>query len=280
MPVKKGPVIYIAGEGQSGLMRRRSAWEIARGVSSKGAPLYLNQGVVSLIDEESMLDVVHALERLICELGSPPALVVLDTWSRVLGGDDTLDAREGVEALDKLRSQYDNFATLVIHHEGYTKGRSRGWSGLKAALDVELHTELVKDDVVRVKCTKSKDSEKMKPMAFRLTPVNIVDDDGKPATSAVLNLIDCPPDPEPAKSKKSTTKETGGKQAKGGNQILALGILKQLAVSGPVTVEAWREACIAGGLNKDRFNEVKRSFVKSGRIEINNNVITVCERTS
>jgi hypothetical protein len=55
LPVKKGPVIFLAGEGQPGLARRFKAWSIARGVSLDGAPLYINRGPVSLIDDGSMV---------------------------------------------------------------------------------------------------------------------------------------------------------------------------------------------------------------------------------
>jgi RecA-family ATPase len=37
LAVKKGPVIYLAGEGQAGLARRFHAWDIARGFSLSGA---------------------------------------------------------------------------------------------------------------------------------------------------------------------------------------------------------------------------------------------------
>ena len=193
LPVKKGPVIFLAGEGQSGLARRFKAWNIARGFSLSGAPLYINRGPVSLIDDTSMVNVVHALERLILEIGRAPALVILDTWSRVLGGDDSspADAAAGVAALDALRSRFGNFAALVVHHEGHTKGRGRGWSGLRAAVDIELRAERGNDGIVRLECTKAKDTEPIDPLAFRFSTVELGfnDDEGNEVTSAVLTPI-------------------------------------------------------------------------------------------
>jgi RecA-family ATPase len=135
-----GPVVYLAGEGRAGLVRRFRAWSIARGVPLEDAPLFLNSGAVSLIDDASMVSVVKALKSLIKELDRTPALAILDTWSRTLGGDDSApsDAAAGVAALDALRGRFDNFAALVVHHEGHTKGRGRGWSGLRAAVDTEF----------------------------------------------------------------------------------------------------------------------------------------------
>jgi hypothetical protein len=52
LKVNKGPVIFIAGEGQSGLARRFKAWSVTRHVSLNEAPLYINRGAVSLIDAD------------------------------------------------------------------------------------------------------------------------------------------------------------------------------------------------------------------------------------
>jgi hypothetical protein len=243
LPVNKGPVVYICGEGQAGLSRRFRAWSIARGVSLEGALLYTNQRPLSLIDKNSMLDVVQALERLILEIGRPPALAVLDTWSRLLGGDDSApsDAAAGVAALDDLRSRFGNFAVLVVHHTGHQKDRGRGWSGLRAAVDVELRTELGNDKVLRLECTKSKDTEPIQPMAFRFATVDLGfnDREGNEVTSAVLNPIDWTPAPKADKE-----------PATGRNQAMALEILKRLASAGPVTVEAWKEACQAKRIDR------------------------------
>ena len=96
VPVKRGPVVYLAGEGHSGLARRFKAWGIMRGVSLEGAPLYLSEGAVALIEPAAMGPVCNALEGLIKDIGNP-SLVILDTWSRILGGDDSApsDAAHG-----------------------------------------------------------------------------------------------------------------------------------------------------------------------------------------
>jgi hypothetical protein len=264
LPVKKGPVIFLAGEGQSGLARRFKAWSIARHVSLNGAPLYINRGSVSLIDSDSMIPVIQALERLLLEIGRPPALVILDTWSRVLGGDDSApsDAAAGVAALDELRARFGNFAALVVHHEGHTKGRGRGWSGLRAAVDVELRAERGSDRVVRLECTKAKDIEPIEPMAFHFSPVELGfnDDEGNPVASAVLTPAAWTPAPDMAK-----------KPPIGKNQAMALDVLKRLekeAGKTPVQLERWREACIAAGLERNQFWYAKTGMEKSGYIQI------------
>jgi hypothetical protein len=213
--------------------------------------------------------VVKALKTLVKELDRPPALAILDTWSRTLGGDDSApsDAAAGVAALDALRARFENFAALVVHHEGHTKGRGRGWSGLRAAVDAEFRAERGKDDLLRLECTKSKDTRPVDPMAFQFvsTELGITDEEGNPFTSAVLNTVDWTPDTETA------TKKPVGK-----NQTLALDILKRLEAEarenrgddGWVSLTLWRDECKAAGIDKYRMRDVKKSLEENGLIEI------------
>jgi RecA-family ATPase len=139
-----GPVYYMAAEGRGGLIRRFNAWAIARGIPLKGAPLFLNETPLILIDEQSCRNTIAALKKKMDELKERPRLIALDTWSRNLGGDDSSpqDAAMGVSALDQIRSHFENVACLVIHHSGQNlKERSRGWSGLRAAVDFEFKME-------------------------------------------------------------------------------------------------------------------------------------------
>ena len=270
--VKQGPVIYLAGEGHSGLARRFRAWGIVRSISLENAPLYLSAGAIALIEPASMGPVCNALERLIREIGNP-SLVILDTWSRVLGGDDSSpsDAAAGVAALDGLRARFGNFAAMVVHHEGHTKGRGRGWSGLRAAVDMEFRIERGADRILRLECTKAKDIGIMEPMAFEFMGVELPlrNESGEPVTSAVLDRKEWTPAPK-----------TGSEPALGKNQSLALDILKRLSTTGSVTAEAWREACLSEGMIRQRFNEARNSLSDSGKIEINNLFVTVHERTN
>jgi hypothetical protein len=268
LPVKHpGPVIYIAGEGTSGLKRRFDAWSIARRVSLKDAPLYLNHGAVSLIDHSLMLPVVNALEGLVTTIKQPPALVILDTWSRVLGGDDSApsDAAAGVAALDSLRDRFGNFAAMVIHHCGNgDKNRSRGWSGLRASVDTELIANRGADRILRLSCTKAKDTDPIEPMAFEFHTVElgIVDDDGVPVNSAVLDRIGW------------TSPEITENKPRGKNQTLALDVLKRIASetkgsegNNGVSLEKWKETCKEVGLDRSQFWYAQKGLEKNGIIQ-------------
>jgi hypothetical protein len=262
-------------ERVDGMEVRASSW-LVQGLleTDSFSCLFGDPGAVSLIDDVSMVSVVKALKVLIKELGRPPALAILDTWSRTLGGDDSApsDAAAGVAALDALRGWFDNFAVLVVHHEGHTKGRGRGWSGLRAAVDMEFRAERGKDDLLRLECTKSKDTKPVDPMAFQFVGValGITDEEGYPFTSAVLNRVDWIPVPE----------ATGNKPA-GKNQSLALDVLKRLEAEvrenrgdeGRVSLDWWREECKTEGIVRQCFYDVRVSLEKAGKIKVQDSFV-------
>ena len=49
--VSPGGVLFCAGEGQSGLIRRRCAWETHHSLSLKTHPLYLSSGAIDLAEK-------------------------------------------------------------------------------------------------------------------------------------------------------------------------------------------------------------------------------------
>jgi hypothetical protein len=194
LPVKNpGPVIYFCGEGQSGIERRFRAWETERGVDLAAAPFPIirNETPVMLIQPETTSPLFLAMKDMIKQLGRPPALVIVDTWSRNLGGDDSdpRDAAQGVAVLDRMRMEYGHFGIAVIHHTGNgDKNRARGWSGLRGACDSEFQVTRCKDGTLTLKNTKQKDAAPLAPLAFQFhtVPLGICDDDGNAETSAVL----------------------------------------------------------------------------------------------
>jgi hypothetical protein len=167
-PVKRrGAVLYVAGEGISGLSRRFYAWEIARNISLKDAPIFRYTGAANLIDRPEELS--QAVKAHIEEHGEP-RLVILDTWSRTIGGDDSnpQDAAAALAALDRIRVQYPKLTILIVHHSGHTaKDRARGWSGLFAAMDSVYRLEKFDTQIV-ITNTKQKEDAPVQPMAFEL----------------------------------------------------------------------------------------------------------------
>jgi hypothetical protein len=266
---RPGPVIYLAGEGKAGIARRFRAWSIRRNQDITDAPLFVNHGAVSLIDDGLMVPVANALSKLIDTLKEPPALVVLDTFSRCLGGDDSspADSAAGVAVIDRLRSQFGNFACMVIHHTGYDKTHARGWSGLRAAVDTEFRVTRGEDDIVRLECTKNKEGLPFDPMAFEFAGVELdaFNEDKTPITSAVLNQTEYTP-------------FAGKEKPLGKNQAIALNALKELAAGKDgerVTVEEWHKKCVEAGFNKYQYRDAKTGLENSGKIIIDGYFISL-----
>jgi hypothetical protein len=198
LPVRhKGAVYYVAAEGQMGIIRRFRAWS-QENMPILDAPLYRYEGMVNLSAAADGL--IKALEEAIQAETEPPALAVIDTWSRALGDDDsdTAAAAEGLAKLDAIRAQFPDMAVLVIHHTGHSnKDRARGASLLHAAVDSEYRLEVDKDRNIILTNTKSKESEPLPPMAFKARGVKLLADGGgyilnedrEVEASAVLEIV-------------------------------------------------------------------------------------------
>jgi hypothetical protein len=202
MPVKKGAVYYIAAEGAAGLIRRFRAWG-QENTPINDAPLYRYAGAVNLLEAA---DVLHdCLDDAVKNEPVLPVLAVVDTWSQALGGGDDSDTEssaKGLAELRKIKTAFPGLTVLLIHHTGHTnKDRARGWSGLFAAMDSVYRLELDKDKTIILTNTKSKESELLPPIAFRARAVKllangggyILNEDGEPESSAVLDLAEYEP---------------------------------------------------------------------------------------
>lgn len=187
--VRQGPALYIAGEGFGGLARRRAAWEKARGVSLADAPVYFSTSAAALCENELFAQVIEAARDVAKEAG-PPVLIVVDTWSRNLSGDEnsTNDAGMGVHALDVLRREYQA-TVIVVHHAGWgDQSRTRGSNALESAADFSYRFEKSAEGITTVHNTKMKDGPQPPPWAFKLedVPLGILDDEGEELSSAVI----------------------------------------------------------------------------------------------
>jgi KaiC/GvpD/RAD55 family RecA-like ATPase len=186
--VLTGPVVYLAGEGHNGLMRRIEAWAKEQKVDVSQCPLFLSQSAAQFLNDILVREVAAAVEAVKDAFGAP-RLIIVDTVARSFGGGDensTPDMTKFVAALDQFRERY-GCTILLVHHTGHTdKKRARGNMALKGALDAEYRVEK-RGDGVAIECTKMKDAPEPPPLHFALTSVVLgTGQDGKPITSAAL----------------------------------------------------------------------------------------------
>lgn len=283
---KPGPVVYVAGEGWQGLVRRLRAWEFIRGRTVKDAPVFFSNSPANLCDAEFFLYVRDAVSA-IAEQGTPPALIIIDTWSRNLAGDEnsSLDSARAVQALDELRAPYGS-AVLVVHHSGWDKTRTRGSTVLMAAADYAFSISKEKGSAVSVfECQKMKDGRTPEPICFDLldAPLGIFDEDGNEITSAAVRFR---PDLEPPE--KGAGRSTAPKM--GNNQRAALVCLQNLwtkqatfnRVAGidaepKISIADWKNAMSDVGLERRRRADVIRSLEKSGYVILDTETVILTD---
>lgn len=185
--VTKGRVAYLVAEGVSGFRQRIKAYRAEHGVDASDIDMTIIAGVVpNLTDGDSVKRLTRDMQKF-----GPYDLIVFDTFAQVTSGANENSGEEMSTALKHCReiAQACGAMSLLVHHSGKddTKG-ARGWSGLKAAADVELEVKRDKDGVKRsVTITKMKDGEDNISQGFELrTVVMGKDEDGDDITSCVV----------------------------------------------------------------------------------------------
>jgi hypothetical protein len=263
---KPGPVVYIAGEGRGGIIKRFTAWSIVNEVPMEDLNVFISSGPRDMIDDKSVGELIVTIKNLLIDhqIDYPPGLIFLDTFARNFGpGDEnkTSDVNKYISALDRVKAHF-GCSTLSIHHVGLVnKERARGSISNRQALDVEYYFEKDDENVLRVVCTKTKDDAIPEPMAFtsHLVDLGILDKHDKKVTSLVLNNIDW------------TEKPQKGKEDKGRNQGIMLEILNKHDKG--ISVEEWKSLSKMQGVsmssfyrNKDKWFNDKLIRVYSGMV--------------
>lgn len=184
MTVRKGKVVYIAAEGAGGFRNRLKAIGQQRGLDLAQIPIGVIADAPNLMEKADALDVAKAIR----DAGGAD-LVILDTFAQVMPGANENSGEDVGRALAHCKGIHRATGALVmlVHHSGKDASRgARGWSGLRAAADVEL--EVIRNDNARsLSVTKLKDGEDGAEFAFRLENVVLgLDDDGEEITSCIV----------------------------------------------------------------------------------------------
>lgn len=275
--VKRGPVLYINGEGHNGVNRRLTAWSIANGVDLRQHPLFLSSTTTALTDEFARVEFEAVVAEFIHAHGKP-SLIVIDTLARNFGpGDEnsTQDMQRAVDTVDAIRVLTGAWI-IAIHHSGHgDKSRARGSIVLRGAADTEYRMgRLNSGGDTLLESTKMKDGAKPPPMTFRFADVElgVQDEHGNEVTSAVL--IQTSYDPSEVTSTPPSAKGRGKNQGK------ALALLEDMLDSrrtniersgrdpdlARVTMIEWRAACREAEMNRHRVHEVTRALVDAGKV--------------
>jgi RecA-family ATPase len=156
---KQTNVLYVYGEGASGMKRRANAWVHEHGVYPEDEMLWVGR-MVNVFEEPQIL----AIKQLADEHSA--GLVVIDTLARAMAGHSENDATEMgklVQASEWMRDEL-GATVLFIHHANTSADKKmRGSSALKGALDVEIQLDVVDPDYPQslrtLRCRKQKDGK-------------------------------------------------------------------------------------------------------------------------
>lgn len=125
---RTGPVIYISSEGVSDMKYRIQAWASRNGLDAKKLPFRMIRQTINFMSEADITKLLRTVRRVSEKLGQNPALVVVDTVSRVLpGADENLqkDMTLFIRGCDIVRTTF-NTAVMGVHHTSRNGGAMRG----------------------------------------------------------------------------------------------------------------------------------------------------------
>lgn len=186
--VKQTKVAYVVAEGAAGFAGRLDAYCEHHGVDLADIPLVVLGAAPNFLEKQDIKDVLAGLDA-----HPGVGIVFIDTFAQVTPGANENSGEDMGRALahtKMLASRQDAMVVLVAHAGKDTTRGLRGWSGIKAALDVEIMVERDSTDKRKAVVTKMKDGEgENTEFIFELDKVVLgQDSDGDDVTSCVLKM--------------------------------------------------------------------------------------------
>ena len=291
-PVKRAPVVYLCGEGHSGLQRRMHAWRDWHQIDWRGAPFALTKRAVPLINRQAIDALRRDVDAVLERLGGAPGLFVVDTLARNFGGggdeNSTKDMTAFIDHVGAYLIEAYRAAVMLMHHTGHAdKQRIRGSSALKGAVDAEYHVQQGESRIIELSGLKMKDAPIPATRYFAMRVVELGQErPGKPMTSIV-------PVPTGAPGE-ATLKPPSRERAPVQGQLLDL-LLElyarnkaNLAAGGfdpsgaRVPLDDWRSEAITRRLvtTRQNFYRLKTALLEQGAVFVENGIARVAEGAS
>lgn len=200
--VKQRNVVYIAAEGSGGMRNRLKAMAQQSGIVLDQLPIGILADAPNFMEVSQVKDVIRAVKTY-----GDVGLVVVDTFAQVMAGANENAGEDVGKALKHCREIHKRTGAMVIlvHHAGKDSSKgARGWSGLRAASDVEIEVNRADDDRSAT-VTKLKDGQDGATFGFKLNTVQVdIDEDGDAVTSCVVEYVEGGKKVAAVKEKKSS----------------------------------------------------------------------------
>ena len=189
--VRKGSVMYAALEGTRGFRNRFHAHCNHYDVDKAALPFAsLNNSLNFYEDNQNISAFIDMMKLYQDDVGYDPALIVIDTLSRAMGGGDENSGQDMgllVKYADLIKKETSAHISFV-HHSGKNKALgARGHSSLRAAVDTEIEISREEDATQSlIKFVKQREIEMVDNMAFGLHKVSLGVDGLNEITSCVV----------------------------------------------------------------------------------------------
>ena len=212
--VNKRRVAYVVAEGAGGFRNRLKAYAHQHQIDLRDFDIMVLDGAPNMLEKA---DAVELSKAIIAAGGAD--IVVLDTFAQVMAGANENSGEDVGKALAHCKgiNRATKALVVLIHHSGKDASKgARGWSGLRAAADVEIEISRV-DETRAATVTKLKDGHDGAEFGFRLNTVVVgLDEDDEEVSSCILEHN------ESGRPKRV-------KEPKGNNERLALRVLDELS---------------------------------------------------
>jgi AAA domain len=187
LDTEQGVVVYIAAESPKSVERRVWAWRHYHHVEH--LPVVVVRATVDLL-RGGDVEAITTLLATIRQTHQRIALVVIDTLARAMVGNENAPEDMGafVAACSTIRAAAET-SVLIVHHSGKDTAKgARGWSGLRAATDVELE---ITEGCIKV--SKNRDELGGQSYGFKLERVELgTNKKGRMITTCVAVDADVP----------------------------------------------------------------------------------------
>ena len=262
---EQGTVMYIAGEGQQGVLKRIEAWRQERNID-KIENFYLMVKPVLVSEPAPCRDLIDLINA--APAGDKPSVVFIDTLARNMKGDENGSGMaDFIAGCDEIRAE-TGAQVVVIHHTPKNSDTPRGWSGLPGAIDfsylVEKHSKRPLTAIMSA--VEAKDHEDTNQLFFDMIvrDTGAVDKSGLAITSLVP-ILNAELTPEPQQSASS---RLSGKRK---NVYNALKSAIEAAQGESVTLKEWSQEYYGRDSSSNKYS----TFSKERKILVEDSL--VCE---
>lgn len=159
------PVVYVAAEGSYGLNARVAAW--CQHYSLPPGNLHFLCNEINLRDEAAVINLAKTTAKL------KPKLIVVDTLARCMLGGDENSAKDVGMAIHGCFTLQQAFSASIclVHHNNRADRGERGSGALRGAADTMVEVVAGGDGLIRVACSKTKDTEPWETEDLMFKPI-------------------------------------------------------------------------------------------------------------